>query len=103
MRFTCFWMFKIQNYRIRTLHWSDQILYSALEFATAAEKIVYTALNQSTAWYKIFSNAVTRFHYISRMQRTNHLHCDSHPDQEGTKGPLTGKNKNRWLQTKDFF
>ena len=25
------------------------------------------------------------------MQRTNHLLRDSHPDQEGTKGPLTGK------------
>ena len=39
-----------------------------------------------------FSDAVTWLHYISRMQRTNHLLHDSHPDQEGTKGPLTGKN-----------
>ena len=51
--FTCFGRFKIQNYRFCTLHWSDQILYRALEFATASEKN-YTALHQ----YKKISAAV---------------------------------------------
>ena len=59
MHFNCFWMFTIQNYRFCTLHWSDQILYQALEFATAAEKILYTALDQSTARYKKISNSLT--------------------------------------------
>ena len=65
-------------------------MYTALEFATAADFFLYTALDQFSAQYKFFSDA-TWFHYISRMQRTNHLLHDSHPDQEGTKGPLTGK------------
>ena len=30
------------------------------------------------------------------MQGTNHLLHDSHPDQEGTKGTLTGKNIKNW-------
>ena len=86
--FTCFWTFKIQNYRFCTLHWSDQILYRALRFATAEEKFCTLHLIFSAA-LDFFSDEITRFHYISRMQRTNHLLRDSHP--EGTKGPLTGK------------
>ena len=73
-------------------------MYWALEFATAAEKILYTALDQSTARYKNFTtalefffDAVTWIHYIYTVQRTNHLLRDSHPDQDGTKGQLTGK------------
>ena len=31
-------------------NWSDQILYWAQEFATAAEIFLYTALDQFTAW-----------------------------------------------------
>ena len=47
---------------------AEKILYTALEFATEAEKKLYTALDQSTAGYKNFSDAVTQFYYISRMQ-----------------------------------
>ena len=55
MCFNCFWTFKIQNYRFCTLPWSDQILYRALEFATAAEFFLYTAR------YKTFSAALEFF------------------------------------------
>ena len=66
-------------------------MYWAIEFASEAEKHLYSALDQSTARYKNVSAALMRFNYISRMQCTNNLLRDSHPDQEGTKGPLTGK------------
>ena len=46
-------------------------------------------LLHGTKNFPLHQNLVTWFHYISRMQRTNYLLHDSHPDQEGTKGPLT--------------
>ena len=71
-----------------TMHLS--ILVQRKNFVPCSSKI----LLHGTKFFRctsFFSAALTCSHYISRMQCTNHLLHDSHSDQEGTKGPLTGK------------
>ena len=64
---------------------------------SAGEKIVpgnsgfWCAVQKLYAAVMPIVPGLTCSYYISRMQGTNSLLHRSHPDPEGTKGPLTGK------------
>ena len=63
-------------------------LYTALEFATAAEKkILYTALDQSTALYKMFSNDFTTYPGC----RVKIIYCTILIQTRGYKGSIDRK------------
>ena len=76
-------------------HCRGKKLYPAL---VCKEHKLYQAVVDFGAWYKNCTRqwyrlypALTFSYYISRMQGSHFLLRRSHPYQEGTKGPLTGK------------
>ena len=72
---------------------AEIFLYTALEFATAAENFFYTALDQSTAWYKNFTKCsnVISLHIQDAGYKSSTARFSSRPG--GYKGSINRKIK----------